>query len=548
MPERDTFAILTRYFFARFFDNDVIEASGDTQTTIVRALAITAAPGLMLAFFLQNQYPQRTAWGRVEDHYFFVLYSALVMTGVAIFEWEALFPDRLDFLVLGPLPLNGGTMLAAKAAALGAFMGLFLFASNIFGAFILAAVSHGAFWRNLYAHALATAAAGVFGALLVVATGGVLLCALPARVFRILSPWLRMGLVTVLGLLLVHYVRFGDMLNKTLTGSLNRAGWVPTFWFLGVYERVLHVDAAAPFASTMELRAVWALAVATACVLVTYPLAWFRMQRMALESDGEARRRRSNRVDGWIALAVTQSGIRAVLPFIGQTMGRISKYQVYLAMYCGTGLALGIACAITFQDGMHMTVSLSGLHAVAPLLIFWLVAGLRMAFGLPLNLPARWVFRITGAEREGCIMAGRAWTMAWGLCLLALLMPILAWLGMGPRALVVQYVFGAAVCALIVDALMFSDRGIPFAQPRSPGKTSLPLMLTLFIGVLPVFVFAMVRFETWLESRLLFLLIAPVLVWSVHRLVTLLRRRSQPQLEDGDEIEPEFELLRLGVD
>src|ERR1700689_3008983 len=133
--------ILVDHFFRRFFDNDTLQVDGDTQTTVVRALSIVAAPELMITFFLQLLYAptrlQRLPWPVIEDHYFFVLFSFVVMGAVSIFEWEMLFPDRLDFLVLSPLSLRPMQMLAAKAAALIGFLAIFLVSSNLFGAVLL---------------------------------------------------------------------------------------------------------------------------------------------------------------------------------------------------------------------------------------------------------------------------------------------------------------------------------------------------------------------------------------------------------------------------
>ena len=96
--------ILVDHFFRRFFDNDTLQVDGDTQTTVVRALSIVAVPELVITFFLQLLYTPkpflRPTWNVIEDHYFFVLFSFVVMGAVSIFEWEMLFPDRLDFLVL----------------------------------------------------------------------------------------------------------------------------------------------------------------------------------------------------------------------------------------------------------------------------------------------------------------------------------------------------------------------------------------------------------------------------------------------------------------
>ncbi len=95
--------LLTHHFFRRFFDSDTVQIEGETLTTVMRAIAMVAAPGLICAFFLQNQYPGTIAWGAIEDQYFFVLLSFVVMGAVAIFEWEMLFPDRSDFLILTPI-------------------------------------------------------------------------------------------------------------------------------------------------------------------------------------------------------------------------------------------------------------------------------------------------------------------------------------------------------------------------------------------------------------------------------------------------------------
>jgi len=552
MRKRSTFATLLAHFFHNFFENDLIQSNGDMVTTIVRALSIVASPGLMLAFFLQNQYPRRPAWGRIEDHYFFVLYSMLSMAGVAIFEWEMLFPGRLDFLVLSPLPLRGRVMLGAKAGALGLFLSLFLAASNVFGAFMLPMVSKEHLWRQIGAHLLAATCSGVFGAFAVMAAGGVLLCILPSGAFKRISPVLQMIATMMLGLLLVHYVCFGDSLDEALGTPFGRALYIPSFWYLGMYERLLRGSSAADFALPMMKLGLWAIGIALATVAITYPLAWVRMRRMAIEGEGGPRKGHSPLFINWlIAHAVPLSAQRAVFHFIGQTIARNSRYQVYLAMYSGTGLALAIACAGTFVNRsgqLHPVVSIQGLHAVMPLLLFWVVVGLRMAFGLPMNLPARWVFRITGAPREACVSTSRIWTLLCGLTMLVFLLPVLSLGGFRARELLVQGVCGVVLCVLMVESLLFADRGIPFAQPRSPGKENLPLLLTLFIGVLPVFCIGMVRAEMWLEHKLRWL---PVLILTVPILYAVsgyLRRRSQAQLEDGDEIESEFQLLGLGTE
>ena len=119
MNHRSVTRILIDHFFRRFFDNDTIQVDGDTQTTVVRAIAIVAVPGLMIAFFLQNRIPCRDrSWGAIEDHYFFVLFSFVVMGAVCDLRvGDAVSRSPRSSSCLPPLPMKPLQMLAAKATA-----------------------------------------------------------------------------------------------------------------------------------------------------------------------------------------------------------------------------------------------------------------------------------------------------------------------------------------------------------------------------------------------------------------------------------------------
>ena len=57
----------------------------------------------------------------------------LVAGLIAVVSWDAIFPDRRDVMVLGPLPVRAGMILTAKVAACAAVVGLALlsFASGM---------------------------------------------------------------------------------------------------------------------------------------------------------------------------------------------------------------------------------------------------------------------------------------------------------------------------------------------------------------------------------------------------------------------------------
>jgi hypothetical protein len=546
---------LTAHFFRRFFENDVIQSAEGTQTTIVRALSVVTAPGLMFAFWLQNQYAGRPPWGRVEDEYFFVMFSFVVMAGVAVFEWEMLFPDRLDFLVLTPLSLRRWQMPAAKAIALAAFLGLFIAAANIFGVFMLPAVTASHFWRQVAAHALATLSAGIFGASAVMLLGGVLLCILPLNLFRSVSLVFRMLAVTALALFVIHYARFGDSLHALLADGGHHLRWVPTIWFLAVYQSAQHGAAAPPFAAPMSHRADIALGVVLLSLAIVYPLAWTRMRRLAIEEQVNRGATLPPVVRHWTRRAIhaliRSPQQRAVFHFIGQTMARNSRYQVYMAIYFGAGLALAISCATRVRLVNHVprpVLSTFGIHAVTPLLVFWTIAGLKLAFAFPLHLQASWVFRTTGAELTTCVLAAKKWVLGCGLSVVAAVSAVVASLGFGPRTLLVQAVCGVCLCALLVDALFFEQATIPFSQPRRPGKTNLPLMLTLHIGVLAPFIYALVLLQLRIETNLLLLIPVVAVIPAVHWLAGHLRERAVLIEEEREGGDGEFQLLGLAGD
>jgi len=540
---------LLKHFFRRFFDNDTIQVEGDTQTTVIRALSAVAVPGLTVAFFLQMGSPVRTQTGDLMQHYFFVLLPFVVMGVVALFEWEMLFPDRLDFLVLTPLALKSREMLGAKAAALGIFLGMFLVAVNVFGLAMYPGASHHYMFRVLLAQTVAAMMSGLFGALVFLAIGGVLLCVLSEAQFRVASPVLQLVATCCLLLLVLHFALFGGWILQQLSGHLRIVQWMPTAWFLGVYERVLYGDAALPFAAEMARRGVIATAAAGIVAVVTYPLAWTRMRRMAIEgvTGGGLR---PWRVSEWLVQRLARRpGERAVFSFIGQTMARNNRYQVYLAMYYGIGLGLAIACSLSFtvKDGqIHLGASKDGLHAIVPLLMFWVVAGLRAAFGLPVNLQAGWIFRVTGVRLSECAAAARSWAMMCAMVVLASILIVLRWLGWDAWHLLVQAGTGFCVALLLTNAFFFSQEAVPFNKPRMPGKSKWGLVMALYLIVLPQFVFRMIDVEHGVErkwTRALGWCLATAVVWG---LMVWRRKKSPPLDDDWAEYSGEYLLLGLG--
>ncbi len=552
MPEQPRISsVLVEHFFRRFFDSDTVKIEGETLTTVIRAVSAVAVPGLMVSFFLQNQYPRRSLWGSIEDQYFFVLFSFVVMGAAAIFEWEMLFPDRLDFLILSPLPIKPLQMLATKGTALIIFLSIFLAGSNVFGALVLPLISKGSLFHHFFAHSVAVLLAGLFASLFFLALAGLLLCVLGAARFRAVSPAVQMFSVTALLLLMMHYVKVGNDMHSLLTEPLGATRWVPSLWFLGVYETLLHGNAAPAFARPMAGYAIRGILIVTAVVLLTYPTAWVRMRRMAIEGLSVQHHRSSRLLQAAMHRLIRRPGERAAFHFIGQTITRNNHYQVYLAMYCGTGLALAIACAVALPMrglGMYLALSNEGLHAVMPLLLFWVIAGLHTAFAFPMNLAAGWIFRVTGVSVDECAGAARAWAFLASVIMMCAILGALRFAGWDARHLLVQLVCALCMAILLTDGFFFFQRSVPFNQPRMPGKTSLPLMLTLYVGVFPPFIFGVIYLEKRLELNLAKLALLGVATILIHVGLGMLRS-GPPEIEEELEgYDGEFQLLGLSIE
>jgi hypothetical protein len=277
-------------------------------------------------------------------------------------------------------------------------------------------------------------------------------------------------------------------------------------------------------------------------------MAWARMRKMAIEGSSRSKWQGWRWLNRIVHSIVRRPGERGVFHFIGQTMARNNRYQVYLAMYCGAGLALGVACAaaVTTTGGhLQTTLSIRGLHAVMPLLLFWVVAGLRAAFAFPLSLSAGWIFRITGVQISECAAAARRWTFLCALVAMGGILVLLRVAGWNARQLIVQGVFGLCLCVVLTDGFFAFQRAVPFNRPRMPGRTSLPLMLTLYVGVLPPAIVGVILMEMASEKHLTKLFLAVVPTALAHVAFRVLSNGPDEVEEEMEGYEGEFQLLGL---
>jgi hypothetical protein len=504
--------ILYGHFFRRFFDNDNLAIEGETETTVIRTLCAFAVPALMVAFWLMPSYPNRQIWATAADRYFFVLYSFVAMGAVTTFEWEMLFPDRADFLVLLPLGLKASELFYAKAKALLSFLGMFLIAANIFALILYSAVStraRGNYAHSVYAHFIAVSLSGIFAAFTMLAIQGLTICLSPAAWFRAISTILQSLSITLLLLLFLLFPLFGSHMQTLLEGHAAFATLIPPVWFLGLYEHLIYGASAPAASSALARMGFYATAAAVGIAVITYPLAWSRQRKRALEGAPQARKQNRSRLAALLhktLLPFPQQ--RAVFHFISQTISRNTRYQIYLAIYAGVGLALSLCSIVTVRvssTGLIPALSVPGLHAILPLLLFWMVLGLRSAFAFPVDMRARWVFPINLTQSvQQAVQAARAaklWTLLCCASLTLTVLGFLLWLHWSYLDLLIQAIAGAALSLLLTDIFFLGRTQIPFTRPRMPGREGLPLILVLYAALFPALVLFTVQLEINTEAR-----------------------------------------------
>ena len=105
--EKSQFEILVRHLFYRFLHNELLTSDDDETKRVMQISCAIAVPGLLVALFLFPAYHafppypvHRPFWAQAADHYFYVMYSFVVMGAATVFEWDLLFPDLVDVFVL----------------------------------------------------------------------------------------------------------------------------------------------------------------------------------------------------------------------------------------------------------------------------------------------------------------------------------------------------------------------------------------------------------------------------------------------------------------
>ena len=570
-PQRSQFELLVRHLLDRFFNNDMVSVEGEMMKRLILAAAVIAVPQLLFALFLYPVYhgvpPVRPLkplfWSQVNHHYFYVMYSFVVMGAVTVFEWELLFPELLDVFVLSTLPIPGRRLFWARIAALMIFLVMFLVGMNLLGAafFPLVADMPGLV-RYAAAHVIAVGLAGVFVGAFFLGLQGVLILLVGQRLSWSFSPLLQGASMMLLLTVFILSPMLMMFLRPLLESDSGVVRYFPPFWFLGIYERILAGSSTLPMFTALARTGLFATLLAMLTVAVTYPLAYRRRTRQLIEGFTAARRQRwiSRWISGLLhAVVLRIPQRRAVYHFINQTLLRTQRHRVYLAMYGGVGITLMIASAIVIKPGhghVRFGVTEYGLRAAIPMLAFWIVAGLRMALVSPVDARGSWVFGVIhGRPQLNHLVATKIWVFLWASLLT--LTAVAGSRAIGPAALrgwkvtAVQVVVALGLSLLLTDAFFGKVMVVPFTKWQSAGQRNLALVVIPYLVYFPLLVMYTVGLEGWMEKSVRHLVYTVCFVAIAHGMLRRRHRRivnEQAGRVELEDVEVVYQGLGLRMD
>jgi hypothetical protein len=418
---------MVQLFVARIFRGGGDSDAEGLDLGVGLVLTLLAMPGGFVSLLLLNKYGTFLQWLRgatnvdpllvaLPDEYFFIVLSMTVTGAVAVWRWDAIFPDRRDYMNLAPLPISTRSIFLANLVAVLFLVGLIAFDVNAVSC-ILFPVVVGAtqskflfFVKFALVHAAGVMLASIFTFFAVFSVLGVLMALLPPQTFRRISAYIRGVVVVYLVALLATTFAVPDLLRR-IKGPL--PAWtllMPSAWFLGLCQSLR--GRAGPVLQALSRLAAPGVAAVVGLALCAYAVGYRRhFVRIPEIADTTAPPRSPRVTRLWNLLdrvALRTPFQKGSFRFVCKTLFRSEAHRLVLTAVAGLGLVLASQALLdAFENAKSWReAALSpGALSIPFILAFLIIVGLRVVFEIPAELRSNWIFQLMldpdGQECEG---------------------------------------------------------------------------------------------------------------------------------------------------
>jgi hypothetical protein len=515
------FSCLLRLFLGRMFHGHADSGAGDLDLGVGVIVILLAMPGLLVSLLMFEKYGSFIRFLRGEgvydpftatipDEYFFLVLSMVVSGAAALWRWDSIFLDRRDFMNLVPLPIGLRSIFLANLGAIFALVALLTLVVNAASMVLypLAVVgsqpSLSLFLRFALGHAVVMPLASAFSSFAVFAIAGVLMTLLPAAAFRRVSLLVRFTLALLLLVLLVTSMAVPDWLKQLSVANVHRVAVFPPVWFLGLL-RMLWGRGGEPFVAAMTRAAVAALGAAFVIPILAYAVSFRRcfMRIPETPDAGPLPRVPSS----FSPLAPLRESVlrtpsqRACYHFVARTLLRSDGHLQVVSGFLALGLVAS-AAVLSSAPNLHSLVTGNApsveFLSVPFILSYCLMMGMRLAFEIPADLQANWIFRFwLDRERHEARPIARRVLLLFSLSWLApagFLVTLAFW---GLTAALLHTVILILCTVALVEVLLLKFRKIPFTCPYPAFKSHSGLIGVAYLFGYGVFTRYLPQIENW---------------------------------------------------
>jgi hypothetical protein len=496
--------VLYRQFLMRVIDLEALSVQGDVlrlvgqfAAVLVMISIIQGGIALLANVDRMPDVARVTACWTMEHR---LIATTMLAVGLfAVLSWDATFPDRRDVMVLGQLPVRARTLFLAKVAASGTVLGLCILALNVVSGITWPLVfAHGGLAgivRSLAAYWCTIFASGAFLLCCVLTVQGLAAQLLPRRYFLRLSAFLQLAAFCLF--LGVYFLQPGLVTQAAISNPENQRvfAWLPSYWFLALFNQLnssMH-----PGLTLLARRAWIGLALSLSGAVSALLLCYFRTMRKIVEEPDIIPRANGRHWSPSLGSPLQT----AMLMFSFRSLVRSRQHRMVVAFYLGVGFAVALSCLnipAAQQDLARPSVHPASLRFLISTIVMmsFAVVGMRVAFSLPVSLPANWILRITQAHpSRDYIAATRRSLLALAVAPILVgsaifSLPFQSWLQVAGHLAVL-----GLLGVLFTELSLLRFHKIPFACSFLPGKANVQFAFWAYLLFLIPLTEKSARFE-----------------------------------------------------